>query len=187
MLNEKDFKNFNKITILVLCIMLSVTLASKIYGRFHTEIDGSINNKVAFYVVNTEPQTQEIKIGELAPNGQNFTYDIEVNNFEDNKITEVDMNYTLEIVTTTNVPVTYALYSNGGSTNVIGNKEVIQDDDGMYFFRFASQTGNFVHGVSKTDRYRLVINFPESYKLAMYQDLIDTIEITVDAKQIVNS
>jgi len=183
-LNKNDFKNFNKVTILVLCIMLSFVLIGKIYARFHTEIEGEIVNKVAFYVVDPVPQTQQIKIGELEPNGQNFNYDITVSNYKDDKTSEVDMNYTLQLITTTNVPVTYSLYANSGSTNVIGNKEIFQNTDGMYFFRYAPQVGSFVHGVRRTDTYRLVINFPESYKLAMYQDLIDTIEVTVDARQV---
>ena len=187
MLNKRDFKSFNKVTVLVFCIMLTIALASRVYARFHNDIEGTIHNKVAFYVIDPEPQTQEIKIGELAPDGQNFTYDIDVSNFKDSKTSEVDMEYTMQIITTTNVPVTYSLYANGGNTNIIGNRETIQDTDGMYFFKYAPQVGNFVHGVAKTDSFRLVINFPESYKLATYQDLIDTIEITIDARQTVNS
>lgn len=183
MLNKQKFKLFNRITISVFCLFLILILMKTVFSVFHSEASGVVSNRIAFYVIDAKPQTQEIKIGELAPNGQDYSYSIEVSNFKDGKISEIDMNYTMQIKTTTNVPVTYKLYANGGDTNVIGNKEIIQDDNGMYFFKYSPQVGNFVHDVQKTDTYTLVINFPDTYNNASYQDLIETIEITVDVKQ----
>lgn len=184
MIDKEKFSLFRNIIFCLLGIFLSFFFIKNVFPFFHSDASGVIANKIAFYVVDPKPQTEEIKIGELKPDGQSFNYDIDVSNFKDNRVSEVDMNYTMEIVTTTNIPVTYSLHKNHDSENVIGTKEIIRDDDDMYFFKFSPQVGSFVHGVSKTDTYTLVINFPVSYNSDYYQNLIDTITISIDAKQV---
>ena len=184
MIDKQRFKVFNRITMSVFLIALILLLVRTTYSIFHSDTNGVIANKIAFYVVDTVPQTQEIKIGQVKPDGQDYSYDIEVSNFKDGKVSEVDLDYTVQIITTTNIPVNYELYVNDGDTNVIGNKEIIQDDNGMYFFKYSPQVGSFVHGVSKTDKFTLVVNFPQIYNDAAYQDLIETVEVTVNANQV---
>ena len=185
MIDKEKFAIFKSMIFCLFGIFVSFFFIKNVFPFFHSEAHGLIANKVAFYVIDPRPQTEEIKIGELQPDGQNFSYDIDVSNYKNSKISEVDMNYTMEIVTTTNIPVTYYLYKNHNtSTNIIGTKEIIRDDDGMYFFKFSPQVGSFVHGVSKTDTYTLVINFPVSYNSSYYQDLIDTIKVTINAVQV---
>jgi len=175
---------FNGITLSVFGFLISLFLVRTVFSIFHSDAGGTVSNKIAFYVIDPVPQTEEIKIGEVAPNGQNYSYSIDVSNFKDGKTSEVDMDYTMQVVTTTNIPVTYKLYANGGDTDVIGTREIIQDNNGMYFFKYSPQVGSFVHDVQKTDSYTLVINFPSTYNNAAYQDLIETIEVTVDVKQV---
>lgn len=184
MLNKHRFKMFNSITISVFCLMSALFLVRVVFSIFHSDTSGSISNKIAFYVIDPVPQTEEIKIGEVEPNGQNYSYNIEVSNFKNGKTSEVDMDYTMQVVTTTNIPVTYKLYANNNDTDVIGTREIIQDNNGMYFFKYSPQVGSFVHDVQKTDTYTLVINFPSSYRNAAYQDLIETVSITIDVKQV---
>lgn len=184
MVDKQKFKLLSRITLLVFCISMVLLFIKSTYSIFHSDTNGTVANKIAFYIVDTEPQTEEIKIGEVKPDGQDYNYSIEVSNFNEDKTSEVDMSYTVQIKTTTNIPVTYKLYSNDNDTNIIGNKEIIQDDNGMYFFKYSPQVGSFTHGVRKTDKFTLVVNFPDVYNDAQYQDLIETIEITVDAKQV---
>lgn len=184
MLDKYRLKLSGKIGILVCFILISFMGIRFAYSIFHTDSNGSISNKIAFYVLDAERQTQSIKIGDLSPDGQDFSYDIEVANYLNGKVSEVDLDYTLNIVTTTNIPVSYKLYKNNGNTDVIGNKEIIQDSNMMYFFKYSPQVGSFVHGVTKRDVYTLVVNFPQMYNKEKYQDLIETIEITVDASQV---
>lgn len=183
MLNKQKFTLFNKITLSVFGFFVVLILMTTVFSAFQSDAEGTVSNKIAFYVIDPVPQTQQIKIGELAPDGANFSYSIQVSNFKNGKTSEVDMDYTLRIKTTTNVSVSYKLYANGGDTDVIGTREIIQDDDGMYFYSYNPQVGSFVHGVQKTDTYTLVINFPTTYRSAVFQDLIDVIEVTVDAEQ----
>ena len=100
------------------------------------------------------------------------------------KVSEVDLDYTVQIRTTTNIPVSYELYANDDTTNIIGTKQIVQDSNGMYFFNYSPQVGSFTHSVQKTESFTLVINFPSIYNDAAYQDLIETVEVTVDANQV---
>lgn len=184
MINKKKFKVFNRFTILVFCILVFLFIIKTSYSFFHSDASGVVANKIAFYVVDSKPQSQTIKIGEVKPDGQDYSYDIEVSNFKNDKVSEVDLDYTVQIITSTNIPVDFKLYSNDGDTNIIGNKEIVEDDSGMYFFKYSPQVGSFTHGIKKTDKFTLVINFPDLYNDALYQDLIESVEVTVDAKQV---
>ncbi len=184
MIDKQRFKLASKAVILIIGIFGSLFLIKQVYSIFHTDASGVAANKIAFYVIEAKPQTQQIKIGEIAPDGQNYRYSVEINNFNNEKVSEVDMEYTMSIRTTTNIPVNYELYLGDSTTNIIGTKETIQDANGMYFFKFDSHAGSFVHGVEKTDRFTFVVNFPNTYNDAAYQDLIETIEITINAVQV---
>ena len=184
MFDKYRFLISSRIVLIVLGIFGGVILINLTYSLFHTDSNGVIGNRIAFYVVDPKKQTQSIKIGEISPDGQNFSYNIEVSNFKETKVSEVDLDYTFEVVTTTNIPVTYSLYENNGDTNIIGNREIIQDSNGMYFFKYESLAGSFYHDIPKTDKYTLVVNFPQTYNNEKYQDLIDTVQVSVDAKQV---
>ena len=184
MIDRKRFKLLSKGVILIGGIFISLFLIKQVYSIFHTDALGVAANKVAFYVINAGSQTQQIKIGEIEPNGQDYRYSVDISNFRNNKVSEVDMEYTMKIRTSTNIHVDYELYLGNDTTNIIGTKEIVQDANGMYFFKYSSHAGSFVHGVSKTDTFTFVVNFPTTYNSAIYQDLIETIEITVDAEQV---
>ena len=185
MIDKQRFKLLGQGTILVVLIFVALFCLKTVFSIFHSDASGVVANHIAFYVVEAVPQTQSIKIGEVAPDGQSYRYSVDVSNFKNGKTSEVDLEYTLEIITTTNIQVTYELYAGTDTTNnIIGTKEVITDTNGMYFFKFTPQVGTFTHDVQKTDRFTFVITFPSTYNDAAYQDLIETIQITVDANQV---
>ena len=184
MFDKYRFKISFRIVLVVLGIFCCFIFINLTYSLFHSDSNGVIGNKIAFYVIDPKKQTQSIKIGEISPDGQDFSYDIEVSNFNETKVSEVNLDYTFEVITTTNIPVTYSLYRNDGDTNIIGNREIIQDSNDMYFFKYESLTGSFYHDIPRTDKYTLVVNFPQTYNNEKYQDLIDTVQISLDAKQV---
>ncbi len=184
MIDKKKFRRFYKTAVLVLLIFLVLCLLKFSYSIFHSDANGNVANKIAFYIVDAKSQTQTIKVGEVSPDGQDYEYKIDISNFKNGKTSEVDMQYTMNIRTTTNIPVDYELYFGNDTTNIIGTKDVVRDTNDMYFFNFSSHAGNFVHGVAKTDTFTFVVNFPTLYNDAAYQDLIETIEITIDVKQV---
>lgn len=184
MINKKKFLFFNRITIIVLILLVLLVLIKFTLASFETSGEGEAVSSVAFYVVDVGSQTQNLILSDVKPDDTDNYYSISVSNFASNKVSEVSLEYSLSIKTTTNIPITYSLYKNDDSTNILGDREVITDNDKMYFFKYNSISSSFDKGVKKTDNYKLVINFPSDYNSEDYQDLIDNITISVDAKQV---
>ena len=164
------------------CFILLVLLKST-YASFETNSSGNALSKVAFYILNTKTETENLKISNIKPDGKDNNYLITVSNFNDTKVSDVDLEYSLEIRTTTNIPVTYKLYLNDSSDNIMSTKELVKDTDNTYFYKYNSILQNFTHQAKKTDTYKLVINFPSDYNDEVYQSMIDDVEITVNARQ----
>ena len=166
------------ISIFILLVILKST-----YASFETNSSGNALSKVAFYILNTKTETENLKISNIKPDGKDNNYLITVSNFNDTKVSDVDLEYSLEIRTTTNIPVTYKLYLNDSSDNIMSTKELVNDTDNTYFYKYKSILQKFTHQVKRTDTYKLVINFPSNYNDEVYQSMIDNVEISVNARQ----
>ena len=183
MINKKKFLSINRITITLLIIFILLVILKSTYASFETNSSGNALSKVAFYILNTKTETENLKISNIKPDGKDNNYLITVSNFNDTKISDVDLEYSLEIRTTTNIPVTYKLYLNDSSDNIMSTKELVKDTDNTYFYKYKSILQSFTHQVKKTDTYKLVINFPSNYNDEVYQSMIDDVEISVNARQ----
>lgn len=184
MIDKKKFKTSMTITLIIIVILILLSLIRLSFSIFHTDSSGTVVNHIAFYTVEPTRQTQTLKMFEISPDNHEYIYTIDVSNFKNGKTSEVDLSGTLQIKTTTNIPVEYKLYLGDNPTNIIGNKETIQDEDDTYFFKYSSQNVTFTHNVQKTYNYKLSVKFPNTYNSEEYQDLLDTIEITIDVKQL---
>lgn len=184
MIDKKKFWVANRITIIVILIFLVLLVFRVSYSRFHTEASGKVISDIALYVLDAGTTTENLKMFELDPDDKNYIFNISVYNYRDDDITEVDLEYVLNLVTTTNIPVEYSLYELGGSSNILQTKEIFQDDDEMYFFKFKSSPKKFTHGVKSVHEYQLVVNFPSAYNNEAYQGLKDSVSIVIDSKQI---
>lgn len=183
MINKKKFLSINRITITLLIIFILLVLLKSTYASFETNSSGNALSKIAFYILNTKTETENLKISNIKPDGKDNNYLITVSNFNDTKVSDVDLEYSLEIRTTTNIPVTYKLYLNDSSDNIMSTKELVKDTDNTYFYKYKSILQSFTHQVKRTDTYKLVINFPSNYNDEVYQSMIDDVEISVNARQ----
>ena len=183
MINKKKFLSINRITITLVIIFILLVLLKSTYASFETNSNGEALSKVAFYILNTKTETENLKISNIKPDGKDNNYLITVSNFNDTKVSDVDLEYSLEIRTTTNIPVTYKLYLNDSTDNIMSTKELVKDTDNTYFYKYKSILQSFTHQVKRTDTYKLVINFPSNYNDEVYQSMIDDVEISVNARQ----
>ena len=87
-------------------------------------------------------------------------------------------------MTTTNLPIDYQIYLGDDTTNIISKKEVFQDEDMMYFNRYMTSTRSFSKDKDMVDKYKIVINFPKEYNDSKYQDLLDSVEVVIESKQV---
>ena len=105
----------------------------------------------------------------------------------------VDATYDLKIVTTTNLPLEYKLFRNqtydaAGAVNIISSSTTVAaDEDGTYFKTMVAPSENFSYTADQQYSYQLVIYFPTTYMSYNYKDIVESIEIVVDSRQILDS
>lgn len=191
-INRRRFKTIVFASLLVVILLVSIFLIPTTFSKYVSQTSSNAKAKVAFYLLKTDYQTNVVLLDEIAPRNDPYTYIFTVSNFDGSKRAETNMQYDLVIRTTTNLPLKYELYLNSlytdaNAENAITNEEVIQDDDGTYFNRFTADTKYFNHSYSETNTYQLVVYFPETYVDNKYQDIVDSIEITVDSKQVMEN
>ena len=144
----------------------------------------------------------DINLGNISPGDKKY-YKFNVYNYlineDDNteKISETSISYKLKIITTTNLPLTYSLYLNqspfsSSSSNLIGStdnsntSDVITDGFGTYYKVFPVSEKCFKLDTDelKYDKYTLVVEFPKDYSDVLYQDLVESIKIQIESKQV---
>lgn len=186
MIDIKKFLKLNRLTI-VLCILFILLIVMPItYSKFQSIVNPKVNVMSAFYLLNTDYQTQTIKLSDLVPSNSNYTFAFSVSNYKDNDRCEVDMEYEIIVTTTTNLPLSFSLSYADSNSNIIASNNIIQDDDGMYLNEIKTNKVTFNHNSSEKKDYILTVSFPSIYTDIMYQDIIEGIIISVDSKQIID-
>lgn len=104
------------------------------------------------------------------------------------------MEYTLKIVTTTNLPLSYALYKNekyndNNSSNIITGDVIARDsdaEDATYFRTLSTEKEKFGFKKDEKNDYQLVISFPKEYDSFEYQGIVEGIKIVIESKQVID-
>lgn len=192
------------ICLLILCILHKIIFSS--YSLYESEANSNLDVDVAFFVLENENLGHLITLDDLAP-GESTSCKFSIANFyseeyvdEDGNtkqrdvIAETDIKYNLKIRTTTNLPLEYELYINDNpfenSTaveQIAGGSEINQDEYSTYFNKLIEYENVFSYGNPTTDTYILKVTFPEDDMDYTYQNIIDAIEISVEAEQLVDN
>ena len=96
-------------------------------------------------------------------------------------------------MTTTNLPLSYELYRNQhyddtGAVNVISSTTTVAaDSDGTYFKTMVAPSETFGFTQNQSNSYQLVIYFSSQYTSYSYQNIVESIEIVVDSRQVVEA
>ncbi len=184
MIDKRKFNLSIKITLIIVFILILLFLVQKVFSSFQIDSEGKIISDIAFYTLEADKQSENLKMFEIVPDGKDYIYNIDVYNYKDDLVSEVDLEYDFTLVTTTNLPIDYEIYYGDSLDNIITSKEIFQDEDGMYFFKFKTSKKNFTHGVSRKDSYKLVLNFPLEYKNYKYQGLMEGMTIYINSRQV---
>ena len=101
------------------------------------------------------------------------------------------MEYDLSIITTTNLPLVYALYMNqayndNGAVSIIVSDTVTADSDGTYWKTITTAKQNFGYTTNQSNSYQLVIYFPVTYTHYKYQDIAEMVQIVINSKQVLD-
>ena len=202
-----------KLLIVLVILLLVHKILFNSYSLYESEANSTSDIEVAFFAVDNEYLTKVISLDELLP-GDTRRCEFTISNFyvdeSGNEIlSETDMEYVLKIRTTTNLPLEYKLYKNQ-SLNVDNLTNILEietvESQNMYLdehktiFKSLVQatlpddlkaqgvtdTGTYYYTTPTLDTYILEINFDEKYNSVSYQNIIECVEISVEAKQIVD-
>lgn len=192
---KNDKRKYTFLAIFLIAdLLLVVTIFRSSNARFVSDAVSATDLSVALYAVNLDEKDNEgnalnINIDNLEPDGKERYYLFTVKNTNaDGYLTNTDIIYHLEFITTTNIDLDYkvregtctATHSNAIRTNVVSTDGSGSD---AYFRTILTSSKIFGHEKEEENTYCLVVTFPKKYNTAQYQDLIESIQVKVVSKQ----
>ena len=176
--------------IVILFILFSVLyIFSRTYSKYTSDVSVQLEPQLAFFIADAQAYQDTLELGKILPSKDPYYYAFTISNFKDDKKANVDLEYQLRIVTTTNLPLQYELYRNTddySKGNMIDQVEVFQNEDDMYFQVLQSSPYyELSYEEKRTDTYVLKVVFPMEYQSfpEKYAGPVEFIEIQVDARQ----
>lgn len=189
---EKSKKiSYRNLIILIVAIILLIIIGITItMARYRSTGNTEVMAEVAFFVVEEGFQTGNVMLEGLYPRADAFEYDFTVSNTDGTNVAETSIEYDMELVITTNLPLQIEIYKDGAkltSADDIENNIELDETRQCYIRRIKIKNGSFTFNQSKTDIYTLSAVFPESYSnVEEYEGMIDNVAITLEAKQKIN-
>lgn len=194
MFSKKKFILITRINILFITLLVLIKLLPVTLSKYQSSGIGNMNSNIAFYLINVSNLSETIRLDNLKPRDLEYVYNFSVSNKKDDILSEVDIEYLLSIVTTTNLPLRYELYENcdyelNSCNNLISdnNTKIVQDSDNTYFKEFTLKKEEMYFSKEVTNNYTLVVYFDLKNNDAKYQDSVELVEINVDSSQIIDS
>lgn len=192
MFSKRKFLLISKINVLIIVLLILIKIMPVTLSKYESSGIGKMNSNIAFYLLSADYLTEKIKLSDLTPSDSPYVYTFTVGNKKDSKTSEVDIEYVLSIVTTTNLPLRYELYENSNyldndAVNLItsSNTVVEKDIDGTYFQTFTFNKEELYFSNPTTNTYTLLVYFDKSNNDFKYQDVVEGVRIIVDSKQII--
>ena len=193
--NISYFEEKKRFLIVILVMFILIVVAIKIlqiaYASYESQAKLNANIDKALYILKTGGMNFNIDLDKIEPSGKPYIYKFSISNFDGNRHSDVDIEYQMNITTTTNLPLTYELYRNENyddenATNLFENMKTKQDVDGAWYNYLEGQEKYlFPYEEDKTDIYTLVVYFPESNKTTTeYADNLENIEVEIKSNQV---
>lgn len=186
----KEFKAYFFISVLLIFTIVGLGRVRFTSAKYETAKEVDIKPSFAFFITDIGTQSQSIKLDNIVPSDQAYLYAFTVSNFKGDKKANVDLTYTIEVITTTNLPLNIKLYKNPVFTNQTNHTDtLVQNDDGVYFRHLLYNSELAMsYAQAVTDTYTLWIEFPSSYKndFTNLNGVMDLIDVEIRAKQVVD-
>lgn len=181
---RKKRKEYSKKLLLLIVLVLFVLVINKTFSRFSSSGKSVAGVDVAFYILEEKTMSENIVLRDIQP-GLKEDYTFSIANNDGTIISETAMQYTIAIRTTTNLPLEYKIYKNGEESAGIKENKITKDENGVYYRIINFQEERFGIENKEENIYKIEITLPGEYNESKYQNILETIELTVDAKQII--
>ena len=188
-INKRDFGRYLFFSILLVAVLVSIGRFNFTQARYESEVTANVSPSLAFFIVDVTNQSGQIKLQGIVPSDVAYTFEFYVSNFDATRHAEVDLTYSIEIVTTTNMPLDFRIYKgNDLQLDQIDHDITTTDDNGVYYRHLIiddASTMNFANNV--TDKYTLWVKFPIENKdyPDSYEGIIDLVDVVIRAEQVV--
>ena len=170
-------------------LVITITAFDFTQARYETDTQVRIEPDLAFFIANVESQTGQIKLDGMLPSSTPYLYKFNVSNFKEEKKANVDLKYSIEIITTTNMPLNYRVYKgNDLSTNHVSREYFDSDENNVFYHHLIiDDISTFTYNTKQTDVYTLWVEYPIEYKVypKEYAGIIDLVDIKINAEQVV--
>lgn len=197
---KKSYKNkfdtkrtsyFTKMFFIIVFICFALNLIGIGLSKYESNLTSKAKTTVAFFLIEEGTYEKNLPLGKITPSKDKYVYPFTISNHNDQRKTDVSIEYTVTFITTTNLPLKYSIYKNENyqtknATDLIINKEIYQDENGVYYNNLIiDDVGNFTYSENQTDIFNLVVEFNEEYQNSPidYSGYVDLVKVIVDAKQ----
>lgn len=188
-INIKDFKLYLCCSILLILLLLSFGKFDFTKARYESNVSVNASSNLAFFIVDVTNTSKQLRLDGLVPRTEPYTFTFNVSNFNEKKHANVDLKYSIEIITTTNLPLNFKIFKgNNMEQNKIDSDTVTTDDNGVYYRHLVINDVNVMnYSEDSTDTYVLWVEFPsnEMDYPDYYAGIIDLVDIKIDAEQVV--
>lgn len=173
--------------VLIVGLFLSFSLFRKAFASYHSSVKLNANIDQALYLFGGDRLTFNIDPGKISPEAGTKNYRFSIANYNSKEQSDLDIEYTIAVRSTTNLPIVLSMYRNNESTDMLGSFEYKQDVDGSWYRVYnVSKTYRMNYNEKIKDIYTLQILFPSQYANdTTYAESIENIEITLNSKQVV--
>jgi hypothetical protein len=188
-INTKKLVRYLFPSFLLFALLILMGTVNFTQARYESEVDVSGSPNLAFFIVDVTTQSGHIKLDEMIPRTEPYTYTFNVSNFNNQKRANVDLTYTIEIITTTNMPLNFQIFKgNDMNTMQIDHDTTSTDVNGVYYRHLVIDDASIMtYNTNHTDTYTLWVQFPIANKdyPERYEGIIDLIDIKIVAEQVV--
>lgn len=188
-ININDFKYYFVFSILFVLTLVFLGNFEFTQARYENTTEINVTPTLAFFIVDVESQTGQIKLDSMIPRNEPYLYSFNVSNFLDNRRANVDLTYSIEIITTTNLPLNFKIFKGTNmQLDTIDSDTVETDSNGVYYRHLVIDDASIMqNNTNCTDVYTLWVEFPKSYENSPedYPGIIDLVDIKIDSEQVV--
>ena len=167
-----------QLMVVLVIITTSIVLIFSLFVFYKSTVASENSAKVAAFVLELQSDSiLDIPIEPIAPNSKQEIL-FEVSNQKDQKQSEITMQYTVEISSMANLPLSFKLYRYNESTKQYEQVKLTANTTDQIKYGFSEQVNH---------KYKLEINWntnAENYNSYEYSKTIDKIKIAVNAIQV---
>ncbi len=171
---------------IIFLFLFALTLMSGItYSIFHSNINlNSVDQNVAKFIFNSE-YVDEIKLPliDLKP-GDKEEFLFNVSNYDNEKTSDVIIEYNLIIKTYHFLPLNIELYkiNEDNEEKILSCDETFSRNEDNYLI---CNTDDFYldYNIETMDNYKLIVKFPKEFNSEKYAGLVDFLDVEIKSRQ----